>query len=48
MEDRFDNLAKGLAKGMPRRRALRLIAATIGAGTLALLPGRAGAAPGPA
>ena len=45
MDDRFDNLAKGLAKGMPRRRALRLMAASIGAATLALLPGTAGAAP---
>jgi hypothetical protein len=45
MDDRFDNLAKGLAKGMPRRRALRLIAASIGAGAVALLPGVASAAP---
>ncbi len=45
MDDRFDNLAKGLAKGMPRRRALRLMAASIGAGVIALLPGTAGAAP---
>jgi hypothetical protein len=45
LDDRFDNLAKGLAKGMPRRRALRLLAASIGAGVLALLPGTAGAAP---
>jgi hypothetical protein len=45
MEERFDRLAKGLAEGMPRRRALKLLAAGIGAATVGLLTGTAGAAP---
>ena len=45
MEERFDRLAKGLAEGMPRRKALRLLAAGIGAATVGLLAGTASAAP---
>jgi hypothetical protein len=46
MGESFDNLSKELAQGMPRRRALKLVAAAIGGTSLGLLTaGRAHAAP---
>ena len=46
MEDQLDRLSRGLAEDMPRRRALKLMGATLGGAILALATaGRAGAAP---
>jgi hypothetical protein len=45
MEDNFDRLSKGLAQGMSRGRAIKLVAASVGATMLAAFTGRASAAP---
>jgi hypothetical protein len=34
MDERFDQLSRAMASGMPRRRALKLMAATVGAALL--------------
>ena len=45
MQESFDRLARSLAEPKSRRQALKLMGAAVGGSTLAMLTGRASAAP---